>query len=188
MPEETRCDGRFEQHRRLRRGNFARADALHRALARAASDHVGRNEIQRIARRLVPIVALHVFILARDERAPDAVARARVAIDESKRVAVNEVRFLGRDRRAFGIAHEAVDREAGVLADFRELDRALDRQIPWMPQIEVGNVAREQLGIGKPRSRIRRGKARDRKCGVDGVAQSLREKSELLACPRCWPT
>ena len=45
-----------------------------------------------------------------------------------------------------------------------------------MPQIEIGNIPREQLGIGEARAIVGRGEARDRQRGVDGVANRLRGK------------
>src|SRR4051812_38660441 len=122
MTDEARRDRRFEQDRRLNRGDLARADALHGALARAAADAVRRYEVERIARGLVPIIALHLVAFAGDERAPDAVPRVRITAEESERVSVDELRLLSRHGRAFGIADPAVDREAGVLGELRELD------------------------------------------------------------------
>ena len=52
-----------------------------------------------------------------------------------------------------------------------------------MPQVEIGNVARDEIGIGKPRSRIGCGEARDRKRGIDGVAQGLQRKIRAARVP-----
>ena len=57
-----------------------------------------------------------------------------------------------------------------------------------MPQIEIGNVACEQLAIREARAVIGRGEARDRERGIDGVPNACGEKSELLACPLFCPT
>jgi hypothetical protein len=75
----------------------------------------------------------------------------------------------------------------GGLACAGELDRLFDRQIPGVVQIEIGDVAREQVGVGEAGVVRRRGVARDRERRATVSRSALREKSELLAWPRCWP-
>ena len=109
--------------------------------------------------------------------------RRRVAGEKTQRVAVDEMRFLGRDGRPFGVVDARIDREAGGLAGLGQLDRAFDRHAPRMPQIQIRDVAREQLGIGQPGAIVGRGEARDRQRGVHGIAHRLRRKIGAAGVP-----
>jgi hypothetical protein len=127
MPEQARRDRSLEQHRSLGGGDLARGEPAHGALAGEPSHARRIGQRAGVAAGLVPVVALHLVVLPRHQRAPDAVARAGVPRHEAERVAVDEVRALRRDGRAFRIGQALVDREARVLAGLGQLDAALDR-------------------------------------------------------------
>ena len=182
MPEQAGRDRRLEQHRHLHGLDLARAQPAHAALARLPPHRFHRLEILGSARDGVPVVALHLVALAGDHRARQAVARARIAAAEARGVGVDEVRLLRRDGRAFRVGDARVHRERRRLARARQLDRVLDRQIPRVVQIEVGQIARQQVGIGQPGAFVGGGEARDRERRLAPCrAPPAGEKSEVLA-------
>jgi hypothetical protein len=64
-----------------------------------------------------------------------------------------------------------VDREARRLAGRGQLDRPLDRQVPGVAKVEVGDLAREQVSVGKPGAFVLRREARDRQRRLGRRAQ-----------------
>src|SRR6185436_4768484 len=131
------CRRGLEQHGRLARGYLARVQPLYRALAGAPPDALRGRHLGRIAAGFVPIVALHLVVLPRDQAAPDAMARGWIAREKPQGVAVNEARLLGGYARALRVGEAPVDREAGALAGLGELDRALHGQPPRVPQVQI---------------------------------------------------
>ena len=111
---------------------------------------IGAGKIGGIACGLVPIVALHGVVLARNQRAPHAVPGTRISVEESERIAVGELRLLCRDGSAFGIAHACIHGEARGLARLCKLDGTFDGQIPRMPQVELRHGTREEIRVGEP--------------------------------------
>src|SRR4029079_1498168 len=89
MPHEALCRRGLEQHGRLARGYLARVQPLYRALAGAPPDALRGRHLGRIAAGFVPIVALHLVVLPRDQAAPDAMARGWIAREKPQGVAVN---------------------------------------------------------------------------------------------------
>src|SRR5690348_3452658 len=83
---QTCGDGRFEQHRHFTRINFTRPKTLGTACARGRADAGSLLQIRRIARRTVPVIALHGLILARNDGATDTVARGGVTAHEPEAV------------------------------------------------------------------------------------------------------
>ena len=64
----------------------------------------------------------------------------------------------------------------GAFAGLRQLDRALDRQVPRMPQVEIGNVAREHVLVRESGAIVGCREARDRQRGIHRVAHRLRRE------------
>ena len=95
-------------------------------------------------------------------------ARAPVAAAKAVRVRVDEFRFAARDARPFGVHEPAIDRERRCLGFASDRDRIVDRQIPRMIEIEIGNGSRESIGIGEAGRGIASGVARDRERLGDG--------------------
>ncbi len=176
VTEQPGRHGRLEQHGNFHGLQLARTQPAHAALARPAPHRLHRLEVLGGARDGVPVVALHLVALAGDHRAGEAVARARIAAAEAQGVGVDEVRLLRRDAGAFRVGDARVHRERRRLARARPLDRLLHRQIPWMVQIEIGQIARQQVGIGQPGAVVGGREARDRERRLHRVPHRLRRE------------
>ena len=113
----------------------------HGALARLAPDGLRGFQVARIARRAVPVVALHVVAGLRQQHAAHAVAGGRVTGEEAVRVAVHAHAPVAADSRAFGIGDARVHVAARGFAGARAFDRLFRRHVPGMVEVEIRNVA-----------------------------------------------
>src|SRR5881275_1055241 len=82
------------------------------------------------------------------------VAGGGVTGEKAERVAVDPALALAVDGGALGVGEARIHRESGGLAFARQLDRALGRDVPGMIEIEIGNLARQRLGLHESRVRI----------------------------------
>ena len=85
-------------------------------------------------------------------------------------VAIDAHAAVAGQRRALGVVEPLVEREPGRLAGARTLDRFLGLDRPGVVELEVGDVAREQRGIGEPGAVVGRGVAGDRRRLGDRLA------------------
>src|SRR5262245_24925647 len=113
MADEAARDFRRVQHARALRRELARAEPRHGALARLAADGAGILEIARVARRAVPVVALHVLAGLRQQDAAHAVAGGRIAGEEAMRIAVHAHAPVASNSSAFGIRDALIHHAAG---------------------------------------------------------------------------
>ncbi len=162
-----------EQHRAFAGAELAPVQAGQRALGGTLADTLRDGEFAGQPAAVVPVVALHVVAVLRDHRAAQAVARARVAADKAMAVAVDEAGTLGVDGRAFGVADPRIAATCRVFALARDAGGLVGAHLPGMIQVEIGDVARHQLGIGQPGGRVFRGVAGDPAGGGDGLANRL---------------
>src|SRR5271168_3694286 len=100
MTIESARQLRREQHRRAARGQAAGAQAAQRALRGMSADHSRRLDRFRVTCDRVPVVALHLLILLRDQSAAQRMAGARVAGEKAVAVAVHAHAAMGRECRA----------------------------------------------------------------------------------------
>src|SRR5205823_6328873 len=83
VADKAASDPRIEHHRDLLRGDFARLQALDRALACALADRGGLLEVRAVDRAREIVVALHPGAVAGNDRDADALARGLVAAGET---------------------------------------------------------------------------------------------------------
>ncbi len=84
------------------------------------------------------------------------------------RVRVDEFRFVAGDRRAIGVGEPAIDSKRRGFRFAPERDCVLDRKIPRMVEVEIGNRVRQPVRIGETCGRILRGVAGDGERFRDG--------------------
>ena len=154
------------------RGALAR-DAADRR--RAATRSVGR------PRGGVPVVALHRVVLFADDRAVDVMARTAVAAGEAERIGVDEFRFAARHRRAFALVMRRSTRQRCGFGFAAQLDRAFDRQVPRVVEVEVGPGAREATRDRRVRPPVFR-----RDSGRSPVPCRRWRESTRRRNPPCW--
>ena len=169
VPDQATRHLGHERHRRLARRQPAGAESRQRAAARGAADSGDRLELRRVARHGVPVVALHVLTLLRDERSAHRVAGGGVAGEKAERVAVHTAVALAADCRALGVADTRIEREPRRLALARQLDGALRRELPGMIEIEIWDVAGKRLGLDETGVAVLGRVARDRARLADGL-------------------
>src|SRR4051794_28023532 len=103
MADQATRHVRAVEHWRFHGRKFARTEPTHGALATVAAHAHGIFEFAPVARRAVPIVALHVLAFRAEHRAADAVHRAGIRRDETQRIAVRANAAMRTDARALGI-------------------------------------------------------------------------------------
>ncbi len=59
--------------------------------------------------------------------------------------------FVGIDRCAFRVGDQGADITRGLRGTCRKLYGFVGRYIPWVVQIKIGEVGRDQIGVGEPR-------------------------------------
>src|SRR5688500_10196426 len=170
--EPARDFGRIKDARTLR-AQLARTEPRHRPFAGLAPDDFRCFQIARIARRAVPVVALHVVAGLGQQHAAHAVAGRGIAGEESMRIAVHAHASVTAHRRAFGVGDARVHYPPGRFAGARQLDRLLRRDVPGMVEIQVRDVARELVGIGQPGTLVLGGIARD----IAGLLHGFRNRA-----------
>src|SRR5262245_21880209 len=173
--EPARHLGRV-QHAGLLGGDLAGAEPRHGAHAGLAADGFGSLQLARVARRAVPVVALHVVARLRQQHAAHAVAGGRIAREEAVRIAVDTHSAVAPDSGALGVGDARVDGAAGRLADPRALHRLLGRYLPGMIQVEIRYVARQLLGIREPGAVVLGRVPRDVAGLLDGLGHRARRQ------------
>jgi len=168
--------GRFEQHRALSRVELAAVQACQRAFGGVASDRFGRGQQGGVARRGVPVVALHVPALAGDRRDRDGVARVGVAAREAERVGDDEMRLLGIHAGAFAVGHALVDGKGGGFAAQGQLHGFFCGHEPGVAQLEVAWMHFQHVGFGQAGAIVDRGEAGDVVGGIDRGFERLARK------------
>jgi hypothetical protein len=143
------------------------------------ADRLGRGEVGRRARRVVPVVALHAGVVLGQHRAGQAVARRAARADEAERVAEHAHRRVAVERGALGVVDARIGARR-VLATLGERDGLLGLDRPRVPEVERAverrGVAREQRRVRQARVRVLAGVARDGERGLDGRAQRTRRE------------
>ena len=77
------------------------------------------------------------------------------------------------ERRAVGIADARIDLQRCGFASDGHVDGRLGLDVPRMAEVEVGNVARDHVGIGQSGARVFRREARDADSLRDRVRDAL---------------
>jgi hypothetical protein len=139
-----------EQDRRLAGADLPCPQPRDGALTGAAADRLARLQRPRIARRAVPVVALHVAAILRQQHAAHAVAGHRVAGQETVGIAVHPHAAVRGNRRALGIGQPLVHGQAGGLGGARQLDGLLGGEFPRVVEVEVGHLPGHVGGVGQP--------------------------------------
>ena len=173
MPDEAACHFRREQHRCPSRGDPPRAEPGHGALAGDAADVRSRREIAPIARALVPVVALHLAILARQQHATERMAGGAVAGKETVAVAIDAYPALRADARPLGVVDARIDGATRCLAFTRQRHRRLRSDVPREIKFERQRFAGEQRGIGEASAFVLGRMARERTGLGDGGAYRI---------------
>src|SRR5690606_2109074 len=89
MPDQPFRGFRRKQHGHAHGGKPLRTEASQSALRRTPADGFRGFDHARVARRGIPVVALHAAIITREDRAGNAMTGSPVAADEAVRVTVN---------------------------------------------------------------------------------------------------
>jgi len=176
--EQAAGQRRVKQHRVFTSFQLFGTEPPGRPLGGAPPDGVGSIEQGRIAVGGIPVVALHplAVFLAGDHRARDIMARGRVAAHEAEAVGRDEMRLLGRHRRAFRILDQGTGGKRRLLAAAGDVNCRFHGQRPRMMQIQFRAIAGHQGGIGQPGTIVLGGEAGDLERCFNRVAQGLRRK------------
>ena len=132
----------------------ARAEPRHSTFAGDAPDGGHIEQILRIARARVPVVALHVLTGLREQHAAHRVTRSNVAREEPVRVAVDAYAALRANTRAFRVAETRIDCQPRSLATARKLDRLLRVQCPRKIETQIRKLRRQEGRISEPRTLV----------------------------------
>ena len=94
--------------------------------------------------------------------------------EEAARVRFRRPRRTDLHRRAFGIADPCIVAAAGVFDASGKVDGFLGRDVPRMPQVEIGEVLRHQVRVGEAVGWVFFGVAGNRAGLLDGLLDRIR--------------
>ncbi|WBJ39966.1 hypothetical protein PALA42_01640 [Pseudomonas aeruginosa] len=162
MAEQANSDFRSEQHRHFGGLHRPRAQSAGGALGGAPADRLGAGQGLATAVDVIPIVTLHLSFALGDHHAAEAVPGAGVTTDETVAVTVYPAALVGIQGGAVGLGHPLVGGERRCLASQGTFHGLLGTQAPWMIEVQLGQLAGHQRGIGETGAFVLGGMAGDR--------------------------
>ena len=99
------------------------------------------------------MILLHVLTFTGNHRTTDAMPGAPRSPKETQRVAIDAPAFACRHRRAVTVG-DAFVRQRNCFTFLSQLTGCICIKLLRVIEIEVRDVARHQLGVGKPRKRV----------------------------------
>src|SRR3954470_57235 len=132
MPEQPASHIRRIRNRSLASRQLTRPQPGNCPFTSNAADGLGKVQLRRITHAAVPVVALHLVSVLRNQRATDRVAGTSSTSQESEGVAVHANVTLRVDGRAFGIRDAGVHSPSCRFTTKRKLNGLLRFQSPRM--------------------------------------------------------
>ena len=173
MSEQAAGNFGGKNYRNLASGNLACAKPRCGPGGGGSADALGAVEQSGIAAIVVPVAALHVFALACNHHAAEAVSGAGITANKAQAVAVDGATAIGIQTGAVTHADTRIGGKGGFFTLQCQLDGLLRTDIPRVPEIQIGQLCCHLFRLAQTRTIIRAGVLGNGQCSGHGFANGV---------------